>query len=258
MTSSTSVLFKRDGPIATITLNRPSRRNAIDAEMSAALRAAVSELEADDDLLIGILRGAGPAFSAGMDLAAFERGEAEDILFGPGHLGGFVSRPRRKPVIASVHGPALAGGFELVLACDLVVAAEEAVFGLPEAKIGLVAGAGGALRLGQRLPQAIANELLLTGGTIDAHRAASLGLVNRVVPAGELEDTARGLARVIASNAPLAIEAGLALTAASRNVGSDAIWQENDRHLRALLSSDDAAEGARAFAEKRAPVWRGR
>ncbi|TIO05671.1 MAG: crotonase, partial [Mesorhizobium sp.] len=173
-----SVLFETRDDIAIISINRPQRRNAIDARTSASLRQAINRFENEDALAVGILRGKGPVFCSGMDLQAFLDGEAEEILFGDGRLGGLVSRARQKPLIAAVHGVAVAGGFELMLACDLAVAAETCKFGLPEAKRGLVAGAGGAFRLGERLPPALANEILLTGNLFEAPRAYEIGLVN--------------------------------------------------------------------------------
>ncbi|MEO1797717.1 MAG: enoyl-CoA hydratase-related protein [Pseudomonadota bacterium] len=247
MTSSSTVTFARDGHIAVITLNRPEQRNAINAEMGAALSDAISELEDTQDLHVGILRGAGPAFCAGMDLGAFLSGEAERILFGPGRLGGLVSRTRRTPLIASVHGPAIAGGFELVLACDLAVASRDAVFGLPEAKIGLIAGAGGAIRLAQCLPRVVANELLLTGRTITAERAAALGLINQVVAQEDLEATVRALAADVADAVPASVAASLEIAQKARSESDEGLWHENDRHLRARLASDEAKHAAQAF-----------
>lgn len=251
------VLFDRQGAIAIVTLNRPDQRNAMDAATTAALRAVFDRIEGDDGLRVTILAANGPVFCAGMDLKAFLTGEAEEILFGPGRFGGFVSRARRKPVIACVQGAALAGGFELVLACDLVIAAERAVFGLPESRLGLVAGAGGAFRVGQRLPPVIANEVALLGGRFDAAQALAWGLVNRVT-AGDPMPQALEFAARIAANAPLSIAASRDLAGAAAEAGADALWSANDRQLRDLIASQDAKEGARAFAEKRDPVWQGR
>ncbi|NHF71977.1 crotonase/enoyl-CoA hydratase family protein [Paracoccus xiamenensis] len=249
------VLFETRGAVAIITLNRPQQRNAMNTEMTAALHAAISRVESDRNLRVTILAANGPVFSAGMDLKAFLTGEAEQILFGDGRFGGFVSQPRSKPVIACVQGPALAGGFELVLACDLVVAAREAVFGLPESRLGLVAGGGGAIRVGRRLPPVIANEILLLGDRFDAEQALRWGLINRVTDAPPMTECLQ-MAERIAANAPLSIAASLDLVRASDEADMDRLWQQNDRQLRDLIASDDAAEGARAFAEKRQPVWR--
>lgn len=251
------VLLDRQGAIAIVTLNRPDQRNAMDAATTAALRTVFDQIEGDDSLRVTILAATGPVFCAGMDLKAFLTGEAEEILFGPGRFGGFVSRKRKKPVIACVQGAALAGGFELVLACDLVVATENAVFGLPESRLGLVAGAGGAFRVGQRLPPVIANEIVLLGGRFDAAQAQVWGLVNRVTK-GDPMPQALELAARIAANAPLSVAASLGLAGASADAGLDLLWSENDRQLRHLIATEDAREGARAFAEKRDPDWRGR
>lgn len=257
MTATDKVLFDRDGTVAIVTLNRPDQRNAIDAETGNLLRRTFDDIERDDSLRVAVLAASGTIFCAGMDLKAFVNGEAEDILFGAGRLGGFVSRDRTKPVIAAVQGAALAGGFELVLACDMVVAARHAQFGLPEARLGLVAGAGGAFRLGQLLPRALANEIVLTGAAFDAARAMGWGLVNRLT-GDDPKPEALALARQIAENAPLSITASLALARAADARVDEACWAENDRQLRRMISSHDAEEGARAFAEKRPPVWTGR
>jgi enoyl-CoA hydratase/carnithine racemase len=257
MGENAKVLFDELGEVALVTLNRPAQRNAIDAETCVLLRDAIEEFERNDRFRIAVLRGSGAVFCAGMDLKAFSTGEAEDILFGPGRLGGFVGRSRRKPVIAAVQGAALAGGFELMLACDMAIATRTAKFGLPESKRGLVAGAGGAFRIGQRVPRAIANEILLTGDWFSGERAYGLGLVNRLVD--EAPDTAAiELAQAIARNAPLSLEASLELSRCASTVHEDACWEANDRLLRALVASKDAHEGARAFAEKRDPVWVGK
>ena len=256
MTAGDAVRLERRGEVAVLVLDRPGRRNAIDARMSEGLRAALDAFEAEDALRVAVLRAEGPSFCAGLDLSLVAGGEAEAFLFGPGRLGGFVSRARTKPVIAAVQGAALAGGFELVLACDLVVAAADARFGLPEPRVGLVAGAGGAIRLARQLPKAVAHEMLLTGEPIGAERALALGLVNRVVEPGALEAAALDLARRIAASAPLSVRASLDLARAAAE--DESAWALNDRLLSALLRSDDAAEGARAFAERRAPRWTGR
>lgn len=257
MTDQSKVLFDRDGSVAVVTLNRPQQRNAIDAETCTLLRRVFEEIEQDDCLHVTILAAKGPIFCAGMDLKAFVNGEAADILFGDGHLGGFVSRNRAKPVIAAVQGSALAGGFEIVLACDLVVASRNATFGLPEVKRGLVAGAGGAFRLGQLLPRVVANEMLLTGEPIGADRALGLGLVNRLTNSDPMAE-ALALARSVARNAPLSISASLILARSAAAAVAEACWSENDRQLKLLVASQDAEEGARAFAEKRHPVWTGK
>lgn len=257
MTDHEKVLFDRDGTIAIVTLNRLEQRNAIDAETCTQLRKVFDTIEQDDSLRVTILTAKGPIFCAGMDLKAFVKGDASDILFGEGRLGGFVSRNRAKPVIASVQGPALAGGFELMLACDLVVASRSAIFGLPEARRGLVAGAGGAFRLAQLLPRAIANEILLTGEPFDAERALQLGLVNRLTDSDPMAE-ALELARIVIKNAPLSISASLVLANSSTAIVAETCWSENDRQLKFFISSRDAEEGAIAFAERRLPDWTGK
>lgn len=257
MTNDDKVLFEKQGNVALISINRPDQRNAIDAEACSQLRTAVDLLEKDDTLQVGVIQGLGKVFCAGMDLKAFTTGEAEEILFGPGRLGGFVSRTRRKPVVAAVQGAALAGGFELMLACDLVIATDTTIFGLPESKRGLVAGAGGAFRVGQLLPKAIANEILLTGDPITAQRALELGLVNKLVEEPDLLSSAIALAKGIAKNAPLSIRYSLKLAGYHSSLNEDAFWNLNDQFLRKVIESEDATEGAKAFAEKRAPVWTG-
>lgn len=255
--SNEPVSFETRDNIAIIAINRPDRRNAIDERTSPQLRIAVDRFESDDHLAVGILRGEGPVFCSGMDLQAFVDGEAEEILFGDGHLGGLVSRARTKPVLAAVQGAAIAGGFELMLACDLVVSTENCKFGLPEAKRGLVAGAGGALRLGEMLPPVLANEILLTGLLFEAPRAYQLGLVNRLVPEHFLLEAAMSLADSIAQNAPLSVRASLALVKAQSEKARNSLWTLNDELLRELMRSNDALEGATAYKAKRRPIWRG-
>ena len=203
-----------------------------------------------------MLTGGGGFFSSGMDLKGFLAGDVP-IVEGRG-LGGLTESPPRKPLIAAVEGYAVAGGFELVLACDLVVAADNARFGVPEVKRALVAGAGAALHLPQRIPQAIALEMLLTGEPIEAQRAAELGLVNRVVPAGTAVDAAVELARVVAANGPLAVAVTKQIARSAPYWGWDEGWQKQSELMGPVFVSEDAQEGARAFAEKRAPVWKGR
>jgi enoyl-CoA hydratase len=252
-----TVLFDVQDNIATITINRPDQRNAINAEVCAGLRDAVDRLENTPELRVGILRGAGKVFCAGMDLKAFMAGNADDILLGQYGFAGFVKRTRTKPIIASVQGAALAGGFEIMLACDMVVAAVDAMFGLPEPKIGIVAGAGGAVRLGALLPPALANEILLTGDTFDADRAKGLGLINHVVSAETLDDTSSNLAQKIAANAPIGLAASLRLAAIGGRASAE-MWAANDQEIKRISATQDAKEGIAAFLEKRPPQWSGR
>ena len=257
MSETPDVLLEIDGNIATITLNRPERRNAVNARLTKALHEAMQECENDSSVSATILTGAGSSFCAGMDLAAFGDGEAKSILHGPGRFAGFVGVKRRKPVIAAVNGPAMAGGFEIVLACDLAVSVNTAVFGLPEARRGLIAGAGGVFRLSQRLPIALVNEMILTGDPITAARALELGLINRVVAPDSLKKTARELAEKIAASAPLSVSLGLDLARTAASGDEEALWDLNDKYLDQTTDSADAQEGARAFLEKWSPIWRG-
>ena len=204
---------------------------------------------------VGVLTGAGGTFSAGMDLKAFLRGETPAIE-GRG-LCGITETPPRKPLIGAVEGWALAGGFELLLACDLVVAAETAKFGVPEVKRSLVAGAGAAILLTGRMPYALALEMLLTGDPMDARRAAEVGLVNQVVPEGTALDAALALALRIAANGPLAVAATKEIARSSADWTLSQAWSEQNRIMGPVFGSQDAREGALAFAEKRQPVWQG-
>jgi enoyl-CoA hydratase len=250
------VLVERLDGIQVITINRPEVRNAQNAAVAVGIASAVDELDASDDLRVGVLTGAGGTFSSGMDLKAFLNGESPS-LEGRG-LGGITITPPRKPLIGAVEGWAVAGGFELLLACDLVVAAETARLGVPEVKRSLVAAGGAALMLPSRVPLALALEMLLTGDPVTARRAAEIGLVNRVTEEGGALAGAIELARAIAANGPLAV------AATKRIARSSADWSVADRWTRQaeiagpVFGSEDAREGASAFAEKRPPVWRGR
>ncbi|WP_347057125.1 crotonase/enoyl-CoA hydratase family protein [Blastococcus sp. HT6-30] len=250
------VLVERRGAVQVITINRPSARNALDGGVARAVAAAVDELDADGDLRAGVLTGAGGTFSSGMDLKAFLRGESPSIE-GRG-LCGITRTPPHKPLVAAVEGWALAGGFELVLACDLVVAGRGARFGVPEVKRSLVAAGGAALLLPQRVPRAIALELLLTGDPVDAERAAAVGLVNRVVDDGAAVEAAVALAEVIAANGPLAVAATKQVVLSAPSWPVEEAWERQEQIVRPVFGSEDAREGSTAFAERRPPVWRGR
>ncbi|MFD5625627.1 crotonase/enoyl-CoA hydratase family protein [Streptomyces sp. NPDC127072] len=253
---SDEVLVERRGAVQVITINRPSVRNALDAGVGAGVAAAVDELDENDELRVGVLTGAGGTFSAGMDLKAWLRGESPAIE-GRG-LCGISMTPPRKPLIAAVEGWALAGGFELLLACDLVVAARTARLGVPEVKRSLVARAGAALQLPQKIPYAIALELLLTGEPIDAVRAAEVGLVNRLTDEGGALDGALELAGTIAANGLLAVAATKQIARSTADWTLAEGWAKQAEIAAPVFSSQDAREGAAAFAEKRAPVWKGR
>ena len=249
------VLTERRGYAQVITINRPEVKNALNGAAARALAAAVDELDADDDLRVGVLTGAGGAFCTGMDLKAYLRGDKPSIE-GRG-FGGITMTPPRKPLIAAVEGWALAGGFELMLACDLVVAGEGSKFGVPEVKRALVAGGGAALLLPRRIPHAVAMELLLTGEPVTAGRAAALGLVNRVVADGAALAGALRLAEAIAANGPLAVAVTKQIARAQADWTVSDGWRRQAELYKPVFESQDAREGAAAFAEKRAPAWRG-
>ncbi|OBI50102.1 crotonase/enoyl-CoA hydratase family protein [Mycobacterium sp. E796] len=253
---SEEVLVERRGAVQVITINRPEAKNAINGAVAVGIAAAVDELDSDGELRVGVLTGAGGTFSAGMDLKAFLRGERPTV--GDRGLGGITQAPPRKPLIAAVEGWAVAGGFELLLACDLVVAAESARFGVPEVKRGLVAGAGAALLLAQRIPPAVALEMLLTGEPITGARAAALGLVNSLTAEGDALESALRLAAMIAANGPLAVAVTKQIVLSAPDWSGEQRWTKQNELLMPVLDSEDAKEGATAFAEKRAPVWVGR
>ena len=249
---------ERRGKVEILTINRPEARNAINGDVTAAMAAALDELAEDDDCWVVVLTGSGDkSFSAGMDLKAFASGQGAGII----DQHGFASITRRwfpKPIVAAVNGACLAGGCEIMLSCDLVVAAGHATFGIPEAKRGLIAGAGGLIRLPRRIPRAVALELALTGEAIDASRAMQVGLVNKVVPAEQLMDEALALAEQIAANAPLAVRASKRVMLKSADLAEEEAWKLNDGTFSEIFTSADAMEGAVAFAEKRPPNWQGK
>jgi enoyl-CoA hydratase len=253
---SDEVLVERRDGVQVITINRPEAKNALNRAVAEGVAAAVDELDASDELRVGVLTGAGGTFSAGMDLKAFLRGETP-ALEGRG-LCGITRTPPRKPLIGAVEGWALAGGFELLLACDLVVAAETARFGVPEVKRSLVAAGGAALLLPERVPFALAMEMLLTGDPLTAARAAEIGLVNRVTPEGGALAGALGLAATIAGNGPLAVAATKQIARGTTDWSWDDGWARQAEIVAPVFTSEDAREGSAAFAEKRAPVWKGR
>ncbi len=250
------VLIDIQDGIQTITLNRPEARNAMTLAAAHAIAAALDDLDSRDDIHICILTGAGGSFCAGMDLKGFLRGERPSID-GRG-FGGLTAKLPRKPLIAAVEGYALAGGFELVLACDLVVAAENAQFGIPEVKRGLAATAGGLVRLPRQLPYRIALELALTGDMFPAARAFEFGLINRLTPPGEALLEARRLAEKIVSNGPLSVAASKRVVMESQDWSSADMWERQAELTEHVFTSEDAREGSAAFAEKRKPVWQGK
>ena len=249
-----AVLTEADGGVLLITLNRPDARNAVNAALAAGVAAALDRLDSDDDLQVAILTGAGKGFCAGMDLKAFVQGESPHVE-GRG-FAGIVQGPPRKPIIAAIEGFAVAGGLEVALACDLIVAAKGSKLGIPEVKRSLVAAGGALLRLPQRLPYGVAMELALTGDTIDAERGYELGLVNRLAEPGGAVDAAIELAGQITPNAPLALIATKQVLQA--NWPEDEFWGKQGELTAPVFTSEDAREGSIAFAEKRAPVWKGK
>jgi enoyl-CoA hydratase len=256
MSDEQAVLTERRGRVLLITLNRPDARNAVDAALAAGVAAALDDLDGDDELAVGVLTGAGRGFSSGMDLKAFVRGESPHVE-GRG-FAGIAERSADKPLIAAVEGFAVAGGLEIALACDLIVAARGAKLGIPEVKRGLVAAAGALLRLPRRIPYGVALELALTGDPISAERGYELGLVNRLADPGAAVDIALELAEAIGANGPLALIASKRIVAESPGWPADETWTRQREIAGPVMTSDDAREGATAFAEKRDPVWKGR
>jgi len=251
---SDEILRKRTGTVELLTINRPDARNAINLAVAQGLSSALDELEADASCRVIVLTGAGDkAFSAGMDLKAFATGE---LPFTEHGFGGITHRTITKPLVCAVNGSALAGGFEIMLSCDLVVAAEHARFGIPEVSRGLIAGAGGLIRLPKRIPMAVALELALTAEPLDAARAYSLGLVNRVVPAERVLEEAMALAARIAENAPGAVKVSKQVMRTGAEMPEEEAWLISDAAFAAAMAAPDALEGATAFAEKRPPNWR--
>ena len=254
-TAPPALVEAADG-VLVVTLNRPRARNAVDEALAVALGEAMERLDADPELRVGILTGAGGTFCAGMDLKAFVRGEVPVV---PGRgFAGLAEQPPAKPLIAAVEGYALAGGFEIVLSCDLVVAAESATFGIPEVTRSLVAAGGGLLRLPRRIPYHQAMELALLGNHVGAARMYELGLVNRLVPEGGALAAARELAAQIAANGPLAVAATKKILVESADWPSDSAFARQGEIAGPVAGSEDAVEGATAFAQKRPPVWQGR
>ncbi|MGW0176537.1 enoyl-CoA hydratase-related protein [Rhodococcus sp. NPDC003322] len=254
-----SVRVQRDGSVLVVTLDRPDRHNALDSATVTGLGLALAAAESDDAVAAVVLTGAGErTFCSGLDLEEFARTRsAPRATDGPG-LATLLNRTYPKPLIAAANGSAFAAGLELLLACDLVVAAEHAEFGIPEVRRGLVAAGGGIVHLARRLPLAIALEMGLTGASLDAARACALGLVNRVVPAAEVGAEALRLARAVAANAPLAVRFTKEHMYGALDSTPDEARRAIQQGLTAIVSSADAAEGARAFAERRPPVWAGR
>ncbi|HIF66141.1 MAG TPA: crotonase/enoyl-CoA hydratase family protein [Acidimicrobiia bacterium] len=250
------VTYEKVGNIRVITLDRAEARNAVSHEVSAELEAHLDAFESDDSAWVAILAANGPVFSAGADLKSVSSGKA--IETEKGGFAGLVRYPRTKPLIAAVDGPALAGGLEIVLACDLVVASSTARFGIPEVKRSLIAGAGGLFRLPASIARNVAMELALTGDPISAERAFALGLVNELVEPGTVVDAALELAARITVNAPIAVRESRKVVLESQGVTDTEGWQITKDHFRVVVKTEDFREGPLAFVEKRDPVWKGR
>src|SRR4051794_7765727 len=252
---SDEVLLERRGHVLLITLNRPDARNAVNSALAQALADALDLLDSDSSLRVGVLVGAGKGFSAGMDLKAFVAGDRPHI--GDRGFAGITRRSAEKPLIAAIEGFAVAGGLEIALSCDLIVSSRDARLGIAEVKRGLVAAAGALIRLPKRIPYHAAMELALAGEFIDGARAYELGLVNRATEPGKALDTALELAEQIAQNAPLALAASKKIVSQAQDWDETEAWQRQDEIAGPVMTSEDAREGATAFAEKRPPEWKG-
>jgi enoyl-CoA hydratase len=256
MTTSEPVLIERRGRLLVITLNRPQVRNAVDGALARGLAAALDALDGDDALGAGVLTGAGGGFCAGLDLKAFLAGESSDVE-GRG-FAGIAERAADKPLVAAIEGFAVAGGFEIALACDLIVAARDARLGIPEVQRALVPAGGALLRLPSRIPYHAAAELALTGDLVEASRLYELGLVNRLTEPGGALEAAVELAERVARNGPLAVRTVKRVLAEAPGWAADQTWQRQAELVAPVIVSEDAREGSRAFTEKRVPVWTGR
>jgi enoyl-CoA hydratase len=250
--------FETRGRVALITIDRPEARNAVNGTVASGLQESVQRLEADAELWVGVIAARGPVFSAGADLKEIAAGRADTLATDPGGFAGITRLARRKPLIAAVDAPALAGGCEIVLSCDLVVASTAASFGIPEVKRALVAGAGGLFRLPRALPPAVAMALALTGDPIEATRAHALGMVNELCEPGHALEQALDLARRICANAPRAVQASRELVLRGLLAEDAEAWAMTDAAMVQVMQGEDFEEGPRAFIEKRAPVWTGR
>ena len=253
---SEPVLAERRGDTLLITLNRPEVRNAVNAALAAGVAGALDELDSDESLSVGVLTGAGGFFCAGMDLGAFVKGESP--WFGDRGFAGIAQRASRKPLIAAIEGFAVAGGMEIALACDLIVAAKGAKLGIPEATRSLVAAGGALLRLPRRMPYHVVMELALTGAPMPADRFYEFGVVNRLVEPGSAVDVALELAERLAKNGPLALAASKRILQEQYDWSSADMWERQGAISGPVFASEDAKEGANAFKEKRDPVWQGR
>jgi enoyl-CoA hydratase len=253
-----AVDYEQRGPFAIVKINRPEARNAVNGAVAQGIEDAIDKIEADDSVWVGILTGEPPVFCAGADLKEINAGNAGGLATKRGGFGGIVQRERTKPLIAAVDGPALAGGTEIVLSCDLVVASTTATFGVPEVKRSLVAAAGGLFRLGRKIPLNVAMELALTGDPIDATRAHHFGLVNRLVEPGQALEAAIALAEQVCANAPVAVRESRKVVLEATNAEDEVGWKMSAEGMAKAMSSNDFKEGLTAFIEKRPPQWSGR
>ncbi|MBV1879741.1 MAG: enoyl-CoA hydratase/isomerase family protein [Pseudomonadales bacterium] len=250
------VELRKEGRIAYITLNRPEARNAINGEMASTMEACLDEFENDDDLWVGILSAEGKVFCAGADLKEVNAGTGAALATKRGGFGGIVKRERTKPLIAAITGTAVAGGCEISLSCDLIIASTETVFGLPEVKRSLVAGAGGLFRLPRMIGMATGMEMILTGDPVSAERAYELGMVNKVVPVDQVLIEAKKLADRINANAPLAVQASRRVAAKALTASDEELWKSSGKAFGEIVGTEDFKEGPLAFIEKRPPNWK--
>jgi enoyl-CoA hydratase len=251
-----AILTERRGNVLLITINRPEVRNAVNGAVAQGIGEALDELDADEDLAVGILTGAGGYFCAGMDLGAFVKGERP--WYGDRGFAGISQRASRKPLIAAIEGFAVAGGFEIAMACDLIVAASGAKLGIPEAKRSLIAAGGALLRLPRRMPYHVVMELALTGDPLPAERFHEFGVVNRIADPGSAVDVALELAAAIAKNGPLAVAASKQILQEQQDWSLAEMWAKQGEIAGPVMGSQDAKEGSTAFKEKREPVWQGK
>ena len=252
------VEYVKKGHVAIITMNRPEARNAINGEMAATMEAALDQMESDPEVWVGILTAVGKAFCAGADLKEISAGNGSALSTKKGGFAGIARRERTKPLIAAITGSALAGGTEIALSCDMIIAADDTNFGLPEVKRSLVAGAGGLFRLPRQIGKAVALEAILTGDPLSSQRAYELGMVNKVVPEAEVMAEAEKLAARITANAPLAVAASRAVAISATAKTDEELWKDSGVAFASIINTEDYKEGPKAFIEKRAPVWKGK